>query len=154
MSEHHASVRWKRRSIDFTYESYNRAHEMRFKNGEIVLQASAAPMFRGSADRVDPEEAFVASCSSCHMLSFLAICARKRLTVDSYEDDAVGHLEKGANGKLWVARVTLKPRVRFATGMIVDDAGLAQIHHLSHEECFIANSVKTEITVESAAGQH
>jgi organic hydroperoxide reductase OsmC/OhrA len=154
MSEHHASVRWKRRSIDFTYDSYNRAHEMRFKNGDIVVQASATPLFRGDRDRVDPEEAFVASCSSCHMLTFLAICARKRLTVDSYEDDAVGHLEKGANGKLWVAHVALKPRVRFATGTNVDADTLAQIHHQSHEECFIANSVKTDITVETVPAQH
>jgi organic hydroperoxide reductase OsmC/OhrA len=150
MSEHHASVRWKRRSIDFTYDSYNRAHEMRFKGGEVVLQASAAPLFRGERERVDPEEAYVASLSSCHMLTFLAICARKRLTVDSYEDDAVGYLEKGVNGKLWVARVALKPRVAFGTGVNVDASSLAQIHHQSHEECFIASSVKSEITVESA----
>ncbi len=151
MSEHHASLLWQRTSNDFTYESYNRAHEVRFKNGDVVVPASSAPAFRGDAERVDPEEAYVASLSSCHMLTFLAICARKRLTVDSYEDDAIGTLEKGVNGKLWVARVALKPRVRFATGMTVDADTLAQIHHQSHEECFIANSVKTEITVDSDA---
>jgi organic hydroperoxide reductase OsmC/OhrA len=154
MSEHHASVHWTRTSSDFTYDHYNRAHEIRFKNGQIVLAASAAPQFLGDHERVDPEEAFVASCASCHMLSFLAICARKRLSVDWYEDDAVGYLEKGVNGKLWVARVALKPRVRFATGTNLDAETLRQIHHQSHEECFIANSVKTEITVESAAGEH
>ena len=90
MSEHHASVVWKRTSADFTYDTYNRAHEVRFKDGAIVLPASSAPAFKGDADRVDPEEAFVASLSSCHMLTFLAICARKRMTVESYEDDAVG----------------------------------------------------------------
>lgn len=153
MSEHHASVRWARASRDFAYENYNRAHEMRFKSGEIALAASSAPAFRGDADRVDPEEAYVASLSSCHMLTFLAICARKRLTVDSYEDDAVGFLETGENGKLWVSRVTLKPRVRFATGMNVDAQVLAKIHHQSHEECFIANSVKTEIAVETVHRQ-
>jgi len=147
MSEHHASVAWKRTSPDFTYDSYNRAHEMRFKSGAIVLPASSAPAFRGDADRVDPEEAFVASLSSCHMLTFLAICARKRLTVDSYDDDAVGVMEKGENGKLWMARVTLSPRVFFASGVNVNDALLAEIHHKSHEECFIANSVLTSVTV-------
>ncbi len=81
------------------------------------------------------------------MLSFFAICARKRLTVDTYEDDAVGILEKGANGKLWVSRVTLHPRIDFAPGTSVSAAQLAQIHHLSHEECFIANSVKTDVSV-------
>ena len=121
---------------------------MTFKDGAIVLPASSAPTFKGDADRVDPEEAFVGSLSSCHMLTFLAICARKRLTVDSYEDDAVGFLEKGANGKLWMARATLRPRVRFAAGTPIDEKILADIHHKSHEECFIANSVKTDVAVE------
>lgn len=147
MSEHHAGVRWARSSPDFTYDSYNRAHELRFKDGALVVVASSAPEFRGDAQRVNPEEAFVASLSSCHMLTFLAICARKRLTVDSYEDDAVGHLEKGADGKLSVTRVTLRPRVRFAAGTVVDAASLADIHHKSHGECFIANSVKTDVAV-------
>src|SRR3984957_2832881 len=99
MSVHRAAVRWKRTSADFTYDSYNRAHDVMFKEGVIVLPASSAPAFKGDADRVDPEEAFVASLSSCHMLTFLAICARKRLVVESYEDDASGTLEKGADGK-------------------------------------------------------
>jgi organic hydroperoxide reductase OsmC/OhrA len=148
VSEHHATIAWTRESADFTYDSYNRTHEMRFKDGAIVIPASAAPAFKGNADRVDPEEAFVASLSSCHMLTFLAICARKRLTVESYDDAAVGHLEKGGKTKLWIARVTLHPRVRFAPGTTVDAETLARIHHQSHEECFIANSVNTEITVE------
>jgi organic hydroperoxide reductase OsmC/OhrA len=147
LSEHHASVRWTRTSTDFTYESYNRAHDMIFKEGAIRVPASSATAFRGDAGRVDPEEAYVASLSSCHMLTFLAICARKRLTVDSYEDDAVGVLEKGSNGKLWVARVTLRPRIVFAPGSLVERRALAELHHLSHAECFIANSVNTEVTV-------
>ena len=148
MAEHHASVRWKRTSPDYTYDTYNRAHEMRFKDGAIVLAASATPQFKGDADRVDPEEAYVASLSSCHMLTFLAICARKKLTVDAYVDDAVGFLEKGPNGRLWMARVILRPHVRFGAGMAVDEAVLADIHHKSHEECFIAQSVKTDVSVE------
>lgn len=148
MSAHRAAVRWRRTSADFTYDSYNRAHDVVFKDGAIVLPGSSAPAFKGDADRVDPEEAFVASLSSCHMLTFLAICARKRLIVDSYEDDADGHLEKGANGRLWMAHVTLRPRVQFAPGTSIDEATLADIHHKSHEECFIANSVTTEVAVE------
>src|SRR5271170_6861266 len=148
MSVHRAAIRWTRTSADFTYDTYNRAHDVLFKDGAIVVASSAAPEFKGDADRVDPEEAFVASLSSCHMLTFLAICARKRLVVDSYEDEADGHLEKGANGRLWMAHVTLRPRVRFAPGTSVDDTALAEIHHKSHEECFIANSVKTEVAVE------
>jgi organic hydroperoxide reductase OsmC/OhrA len=148
LSEHRAHTRWKRESADFTYDSYNRAHEMVFKDGGIVLPASATPAFRGDASRVDPEEAYVASLSSCHMLTFLAICARKRLVVDAYEDDASGTLEKGEGRKLWLAHVTLRPKVAFAPGVQVDGGLLAEIHHSAHEECFIANSVKTQIAVE------
>ncbi len=147
MSEHQASIIWHRTSADFTYDTYNRAHEVRYKSGAIVVPSSSASEFKGDADRVDPEEAFVAALSACHMLTFLAICARKRITVESYEDDAVGLLEKDG-GKLWMTRVTLKPRVRFASGTEIDAAKLAEIHHKSHEECFIANSVKTDVTVE------
>ena len=149
MAEHHAGVRWTRTSADFTYGSYNRAHEFRFKNGDIVVPASAAPAYKGDASRVDPEEAFVAALSSCHMLTFLAICAHKKLIVDAYEDDAVGYLEKGKDGKLAMTRVILRPRIRFAPGVEVDEATLADIHHKSHEECFIANSVTTDVTVAS-----
>src|ERR1700733_9830733 len=98
MSSHHACVVWRRTSPDFTYDSYNRAHEVRYKSGAIVVPSSSAPAFKGDADRVDPEEAFVASLSACHMLTFLAICARKRLVVDRYDDDAEGRLEKRDDG--------------------------------------------------------
>ena len=152
MSEHHAGLRWKRTTSDFTYDSYNRAHEMTFKDGAIVLPSSSAPAFKGDADRVDPEEAFVASLSSCHMLTFLALCARKRFTVDSYDDEALGILEKGSSGKLQMTRVTLRPRVGFAPGTIVDDAALADLHHRAHSECFIANSVTTSVTVAPRIG--
>ena len=147
MSEHRAQLRWKRTSHDFTYESYNRAHEILFKDGAILLPSSSAPEFRGDPERVDPEEAFVASLSGCHMLTFLAICARKRLTLDAYDDDASGRLEKADGGRLWMARVTLRPLVRFALGIAVDAELLAAIHHQAHAGCFIANSVKTEVLV-------
>jgi organic hydroperoxide reductase OsmC/OhrA len=148
MAEHHAGVRWKRTSPDFTYDTYNRSHEMIFKDGDVRIAASGAPAFKGDADLVDPEEAFVASLSSCHMLTFLAICARKRLTVDAYEDDAAGFLEKGENKRFWLSRVVLRPRVRFAPDAKVDAALLAHIHEDSHRDCFIANSVKTDVRVE------
>jgi organic hydroperoxide reductase OsmC/OhrA len=148
MSEHHAGVRWKRTSADFAYDHYNRAHDVIFKHGEITLPSSSAPAFKGDADRVDPEETFVSALSSCHMLSLLAICARKRLSVDSYEDDAVGFLEKGEKGRLQITRVVLRPKIRFTAGILVDSKLLADIHHHAHEECFIANSVTTHVTVE------
>src|SRR5215469_14577743 len=148
MSQHHAALRWERTSADFTYETYNRAHEVLFKSGAIVLPSSSAPEFRGDAERVDPEEAYVASLSSCHMLTFLAICARKRLIPDSYDDEASGWLEKSENGKLWMSRVVLRPRVRFADGTEVSETQLTALHHQAHADCFIANSVKTDVSVE------
>ena len=148
MSEHRAGLRWKRASAEFTYEAYNRAHEVLFKDGAIVLPSSSAPEFRGDAARVDPEEAYVASLSGCHMLTFLAICARKRLVLEDYEDEASGWLEKGEGGKLWMTRVVLRPRVRFADGTAVSESQLTALHHQAHVECFIANSVKTDVTVE------
>jgi organic hydroperoxide reductase OsmC/OhrA len=148
MSEHHATVAWERGTADFTYDVYSRNHEWAF-DGETRVAASAAPDFLGEPDRVDPEQAFVAAISSCHMLTFLAIAARKRHTVDSYRDAAVGYLEKNAEGKLAVTRVLLRPRIVWA-----DDApareDLDRIHELAHENCFIANSVRTEIRVEHA----
>jgi len=148
MSEHHAGVRWKRESADFTYETYNRSHTMIFKDGKVTLPASASPTYRGDAALVDPEEAYIASLSSCHMLTFLAICAKKRITVDSYEDDASGKLQKGPDGKWWVTHVTLRPSVRFAPDANVDAKLLAHLHEDSHRDCFIASSVKTDVRVE------
>ncbi|MFL5236281.1 MAG: OsmC family protein [Rhizomicrobium sp.] len=148
MAEHRARLRWRRTTADFQYATYNRAHEILFKDGTIVLPASSAPAFRGDAERVDPEEAYVASLSSCHMLTFLAICARKGLIVDSYDDDAAGVLEKAANGRLWLATVRLRPLVRFEPSVGVSTDALGDLHHQSHEECFIANSVKTTVTIE------
>jgi organic hydroperoxide reductase OsmC/OhrA len=147
MSEHRAQISWQRTTPDFTYESYERDHEWRFPDGATVA-ASASPEYRGRPGRVDPEEALVAALSSCHMLSFLAIAARKRLIVESYSDDAVGHMEKNAEGRLAVTRVVLRPRVTWAPGAAVSAELLEKLHHQSHIECFIANSVKTEVTVE------
>ena len=146
MTEHRAQIRWQRTSSDFTYASYNRAHDILYKEGRVTVPGSAAPEFRGDESRVDPEEQFVASLSACHMLSFLAIAARRRIVVDAYEDDAVGYLEKGADGKWRLTRVTLRPSVRLAYG--APRATIDEIHHLAHETCFIANSVTTSVAVD------
>src|SRR5438045_9752613 len=100
--EHHATIAWRRSSTGFTYDAYNRAHEERINQQTVA--ASAAPNFRGDADRVNPEEAFVAELSSCHMLTFLALAAKKNFTPDSIPDDAVGYLEENAHGTMAVAR--------------------------------------------------
>jgi organic hydroperoxide reductase OsmC/OhrA len=148
MSEHYATIVWKRQSPEFTYETYNRGHEWRFDGG-VIVPGSAAPVYRGDLERVDPEEAFVASLASCHLLTFLAIAARKRFTVDLYEDEALGVLTKNERGKLWVSKVTLRPRVTFSGDNKPSEADIAAMHEMSHDECFIANSVKTEVVVEA-----
>jgi len=143
MTEHHITLTWEKGETPFTYEAYTRNHTIAFKNGQDVLAASASPTYRGDADKADPEDMLVAALSSCHMLSFLAIAAKKKLTVTSYQDDAVGFLENDG-GKLWITRVILRPKVAIDT----DAETLSHIHHLAHEACFIANSVKTNVTVE------
>jgi len=148
MSEHIAEIAWKRETESFSYDHYNRAHDWSFDAG-VTVPASAAPGFKGGGARVDPEEAFVAALSSCHMLTFLAIAAKKRLIVDVYEDRAVGHMEKNTEGKLAITTVDLHPVVQFAPGVEVDAATLKKMHHDAHEHCFIASSVKTLIIVHS-----
>jgi len=147
MSEHKAHINWNRTTDSFAYDDYNREHTWTYENG-VVVEASAAPQFLGKEDRVDPEEAFVAALSACHMLTFIAFCAKKRIVVDSYQDDAVGYLEKNEAGKLCMTRITLRPRVAFAEGHEPPQEVIDKLHHRAHENCFLANSVKTEITVE------
>lgn len=143
MAEHHITLTWKKGDAPFTYESYSRNHTIAFKSGLEIVTASASPTYKGDASKADPEDMLVAALSSCHMLSFLAIAAKKKLAVNSYEDDAVGFLENDG-GKLWITRVILRPKV----AIDADAQTLEHIHHLAHEACFIANSVKTQVTVE------
>jgi organic hydroperoxide reductase OsmC/OhrA len=148
MSEHRATIDWERGGVEFRYETYPRAHHWTFEGG-IRVDASSAPDFLGEASRVDPEEAFVASLSSCHMLTFLALAARRRLVVERYRDEAVGFLEKNEQGRLAMTRVVLRPRIEFA-GEQPGDAEIARLHEKAHEHCFIANSVRSEVRVETA----
>ena len=149
MSEHRATIRWNRDSEDFSYRAYSRNHTWEFENG-ITIDASAAPDFLGAPENLDPEEAYVAALSSCHMLTFLAIASRQRLTIDAYTDFAVGYLEKNSSGKLAITRVTLRPQISCSDGLAPSAEKLEKMHHLAHEECFIANSVHTSISIESA----
>ena len=148
MSKHLASLRWNRNGKPFTYEGYSRDHEWIFEGGQR-LTGSAAEAFLGSPEGVDPEEAMVVALSSCHMLSLLAIAAKKGWTVESYDDDAEGTLGKNDAGKLSLTRVTLRPRIIFAEGKTPDAEALQRLHHQAHENCFIANSVKTEVVIEA-----
>jgi len=145
MSEHKASVRWNRNGKDFTYKSYSRDHVWVANGNEIPASATAA--YLGNPQRVDPEAAFVAALSSCHMLTFLALASNKGFVVDSYEDDAIGHLEKNAAGKMAVTRVELHPRILFGGTKTPAQADLDWLHDKAHKECFIANSVTTDVKV-------
>ena len=146
MSEHKANIIWARNGADFGYKNYPRDHVWRFPNG-VEVPGSAAPAYLGNPQRVDPEAAFVAALSSCHMLTFLALASNKGFVVDSYEDAAVGHLEKNANGKLAITRVELHPTIVYSGAKQPAAADLDWLHDKAHKECFIANSVTTEVKV-------
>lgn len=149
--EYCATIAWRLQGDDFTKGRYSRAHEWRFDGG-LTVPASAAPSIVppafGREDAVDPEEAFVASLSSCHMLFFLDLARRSGIVVEAYEDDAVGVMEEIEPRRMAVTRVTLRPRISYRDGT-PDQAQLDELHHKAHELCFIANSVKTEIVVEA-----
>jgi len=145
MSEHKATVRWNRNGKDFTYQGYSRDHVWIANGNEIP--ASATTAYLGNPDRVDPEAAFVAALSSCHMLTFLALAAMKSFVVESYEDHAVGHLEKNAAGKMAVTRVDLHPKISFGGAKQPTAEDLDALHDKAHKECFIANSVLTDVKV-------
>ena len=151
MAEHTCTVAWERGSADFVDRRYSRAHTWTFDGGAVVPASSSplvVPLPMSDASAVDPEEAFVASLSSCHMLWFLDVAARAGHAVERYEDAAEGRMGRNAAGKLVVDLVTLRPRVRFARGGAPDAATLAALHHAAHEECFLASSVRCEIRCE------
>jgi organic hydroperoxide reductase OsmC/OhrA len=146
MSEHKATIIWSRNGVDFSYKTYPRDHIWRFDNG-VEVAGSAAPAYLGNPDRVDPEGAFVAALSSCHMLTFLALASNKGFVVDNYEDAAVGHLAKNATGKMAVTKVELHPKIAFSGTKLPAQTDLDWLHDKAHKECFIANSVTTEVVV-------
>jgi len=156
MSEHTATVRWQRNAdADFARNRYSRAHEWRFDGGAVVPASASPSVVRvpwSDPAGVDPEEAFVASVSSCHMLWFLSIAAGRGFRVDDYADEALGTMARNAEGKLAMTRVVLRPRVVFSGDPRPGPADLAAMHHEAHAECFIANSVKTEVTCEPVEG--
>jgi organic hydroperoxide reductase OsmC/OhrA len=146
MSEHKVTLKWERGGAEFSYQKYPRDHTWCFDGGHTVT-ATAAPAYLGNPAYVDPEEAFVASLSSCHMLTFLAIACKQKFVVDSYQDEAVGHMEKNVDGKLAITRVELRPRIQWGGDRKPSAEELDKMHHAAHANCFIANSVTTEVTV-------
>jgi len=152
MGEYLATVEWRRNGAVFSDNRYSRAHTWRFDGGLTVPGSSSPHVVRppySDPAAVDPEEAFVASVSSCHMLWFLLLAVKAGFVVDSYSDEAVGVMEKNAEGKLAVTRIALRPKIVFSGAKTPSQAEIDALHHKAHEECFIANSVRTAITVES-----
>ena len=143
MAGHHhtATVAWRRGEGDFAKGRYSRAHSWRFDGG-LEVPASASPS--------DPEEAFVAAIASCHMLTFIDIARRAGFVIDAYEDEAVGTLAKNERGARWVSEVVLRPRITFG-GRHPTAEELDHLHHEAHDQCFIANSVKSDVRVEAPA---
>jgi organic hydroperoxide reductase OsmC/OhrA len=147
MSQHRATIQWQNPTAALDYEQFSRDHRWEFKQGRLTVPASAAPDYKGSDATIDPEDALVAALASCHMLTFLAIAAKKRLVVASYVDHPVGTLEAGGDGKLAVTRVELRPEVRFGEATTMSPEDFARLHQKAHENCFIANSVKTAVAI-------
>ncbi len=151
MSEYIATIHWERGQQVFVDDKYSRAHEWQFDGG-LTVPASPSPdvvpLPMSVAENVDPEEAFVASLSSCHMLFFLAIAARSGYVIDAYTDEAVGYMGKNAEGKAAMAKVLLRPKASYSGDKIPDSARIEKMHHRAHELCYIANSVRTEVITE------
>jgi organic hydroperoxide reductase OsmC/OhrA len=148
-----ARIRWSRGEADFASGRYSRAHEWGFDEG-VSVRASSSPFSvrlpYSAADAVDPEEALVAAASSCHMLFFLSFAQKAGFIIDTYEDEASGLMEEDSRGKVAITKITLRPRIAFTGERRPSEAELADLHHRSHEDCYIANSIRAEVVVESA----
>jgi organic hydroperoxide reductase OsmC/OhrA len=150
VAEHVVDVRWRHTAGDFCAGVYSREHTWHFDGGVVVPASPAVSSVKApysNPANVDPEEAFVAAIASCHMLSFLWEASRASLEAVSYEDHAVGRMTRNERGRLWVSRVELHPRIVWAGDRQPTPEAINRLHHKAHEECYIANSVKTEIVV-------
>jgi organic hydroperoxide reductase OsmC/OhrA len=153
MHTYAATISWNRNNQEFLDNRYSRAHQWSFDGGARIAASSSplsVPLPMSVAENVDPEEALVAAASSCHMLFFLSLAARAGFVIDSYVDHAEGTMEKNAEGKVAITRISLRPQIVFSGARQPTAAELAHLHHESHERCYIANSLKAEIVVEHA----
>jgi steroid delta-isomerase-like uncharacterized protein len=150
MSQHNAIISWKRTSPDFLKGKYSREHTWSFDGGVTVpasASVSAVPVPYSNPACVDPEEAFVAAVSSCHMLTFLYLASKQGFQIDSYRDEAVGVMKPNDKGIPWVSAITLSPHVTYGGERVPRPEDEERLHHMAHEQCFIANSIKTTVTV-------
>lgn len=151
MTEYTADLLWLRGDQDFTTNRYSRKHVLRFDGGTELAGSSSVhvvPLPWSDEQAVDPEEMFVASLSSCHMLWFLSIAAKHKFCVDRYADAASGVMAKNSDGKWVMSVVTLRPQVEFSGAPLPSREQIEALHHQAHEECYIANSVKSEVRCE------
>ncbi len=152
MSEHRAVIRWKYSGTDFAKGKYSREHVWEFDGGISVAASpspAVVPVPYSKPANVDPEEAFVAAISSCHMLTYLYVASRAGFFIESYTDEAVGVMTKNERGIPWVSKVTLHPRIEYGGTTSPTSDEERCLHHEAHEQCYIANSIKTEVVVES-----
>ena len=146
MSEHKVTFSWERKGSDFSYKTFSRDHEWDFGH-ENKINATAAPEFLGNPELIDPEQAFVASITSCHALTFLALCALQKIEIKSYSDNAIGHLEKAEDGKPWLSKIDLHPEIQLASPDTVSKEKIEELHQKAHQECFLARSIKTAVQI-------
>jgi organic hydroperoxide reductase OsmC/OhrA len=154
MSTHTAIISWKRSGPDFLKGRYSREHTWEFDGGLTVAASpasSSVPLPYSNPANIDPEEAFVAALSSCHMLTYVYLASGRGFQVDSYRDEASGVMTPNEKGVLWISRVTLRPRIAYSGERLPAPADEDLLHHLSHEQCYLANSVRTEVVVERRA---
>jgi organic hydroperoxide reductase OsmC/OhrA len=154
MHRYVASIAWEREGAVFTDNKYSRAHEWTFDGGITVAGSSSPSVVKlpySDEHAVDPEEALIAAAASCHMLSFLYLAAKRGYVVDRYIDEALGVMERNAEGKLAITKITLRPEIEFSGEKTPSAAELADLHHQAHEECYIASSIRSEVVVESSS---
>jgi organic hydroperoxide reductase OsmC/OhrA len=154
MTTHTALITWNRQGADYIDRKYSRAHQWRFDGGQVVPASSSPHVVRtpySDPAAVDPEEAFVAALSSCHMLWFLDFAARAGYVVESYTDRAEGHMARREDGQEWVAKVILSPEVQFTGDKKPDEAAVRALHEAAHGSCFLAHSVRSEIIIRSGS---
>src|SRR5258708_4797803 len=153
MSTYTAKITWKSDSPEaFAKNQYTRGHEWEFDGGVTVPASSSPHAVRlpfSVENAVDPEEALVASASSCHMLTFLWIAAKKGFLIDSYEDNAVGEMTKNDEGKEWISKITLDPQIVWSGDKLPTCEELVEMHHSAHEQCYIANTIKSEVIIKT-----
>ena len=150
MSAHTATIEWKRTSDEFLKGKYSREHTWKFDGGAVVPASSSphvVPLPYSNAACVDPEEAFIAAVASCHMLWFLHLARAEGFQIDHYQDTAEGVMAKSESGEFWISSITLKPVISYSGDKRPTPEEEHRFHHQAHKKCFIANSIKTQVTV-------